>query len=125
MTNLAIARNNPGSLFNIYGPWSSLMDTVGRDSFYGSSSLRYRGPNHKDGLVSVDVEVPGVDPRDISVVIEGKALRVKTPDGEAYFTMGERLNSASAKATLNRGMLRIVIPTREANRIEVKVESED
>lgn len=121
MTNLALSKNG-----------SSIIDDMLEEMWYGKgrfrpsvSGLRIHGPHHDENSVYAEVEVPGIDPKEISVEVEGKAVHVKTPRGSAYFTIGERLNAEDAVATIKHGMLTVRIPTREARKIEVRVEVED
>ena len=90
-----------------------------------SPGLRIHGPYHDENSVYAEVEVPGIDPKGISVEVEGKAVHIKTPKGSAYFTIGERLNSEDAVATLKHGMLTVRVPTKEARKVEVRVEVAD
>ena len=121
MTNLALSKNRP-----------SILDEVLNEMWYGRgrlgptiSGLNVHGPYHDENSVYAEVEVPGIDPKEISVEVEGKAVHVKTPKGSAYFTVGERLSSEDAVATLKHGMLTVRVPTREARKVEVRVEVED
>jgi HSP20 family molecular chaperone IbpA len=72
----------------------------------------------------IEVEVPGVDPSDVNVRVEGRSLSVDTPRGSAYFTIGQRIDGEGAEAELKNGLLRITIPKREAKVVHVKVVSE-
>lgn len=127
MTNLA-TRNSQGPSF------VSELDSILSEfllpnarGYRGSwaTSLRVNGPYRDEDSIYAEVEVPGTAPEDITVQLEGKAILVKTPRGQAYITVGERLNIDETTATLKHGMLTVRIPTREARKVEIRVEVED
>lgn len=98
-------------------------DSWGRE---GSPSARrlplpYRVVSEGDEAIA-EVEVPGVEPSDIKVKIDGKAIGVETPRGNAYITLGQRLKSEEATATIKNGILLIKVPRREAKVVEVTVQ---
>lgn len=75
-----------------------------------------------DGNCSIaEIEVPGVEPSEVKVKIDGKSLSVETPRGNAYITIGQRVISEEATASLKYGLLTIRIPTRGSKVIEVEV----
>lgn len=80
--------------------------------------------NSEDNTALVEIEVPGVDPSDVKVHIEGRSLSVETPKGNAYVTIGQRLDADNATANLKHGLLTIRIPKRDAKIVEVIVHEE-
>lgn len=87
------------------------------------SSLNYRIASEDDAAVA-EVEVPGVSPEDVKVRIEGRSLTVETPRGNAFFTLGQRIDAEHTVASLKHGLLTIRIPKRDAKVVEVKVEQQ-
>ena len=77
--------------------------------------------NSQDSEAVVEVEVPGVDPSDVKVKIEGRSLSVETPKGDAYVTIGQRLDADNATANLKHGLLTVKVPKRDARVVEVSV----
>ena len=75
----------------------------------------------KDGSIEVEVEVPGVEPSDVEIRMEGRSLSVSTPRGFSHFTIGQRIDPDNAEAELKNGLLRITIPKREAKVVHIKV----
>ena len=88
----------------------------------GSSGLNWGHRSGKDDY-TVEVEVPGVNPEDISVKLEGRQLTVTTPRGNLMVPLGTRIDSNRAKANVKNGMLTVSIPKREATTVEIKVET--
>lgn len=75
----------------------------------------------EDNAVVAEVEVPGVDPKDVKVRCEGRALLVETPRGNTYFTVGARIDMDNIEASISRGLLTLRVPKREAKTVVVKV----
>lgn len=92
---------------------------LNRDRYRPSPNVRKEGDN-----VVVEVEVPGIEPSDIKVSIEGRSLLVETPKGNHYLTVGQRLETEEATARIKHGVLTVTIPKREAKTVQVNV-SED
>lgn len=94
------------------------------DTFFQDSNQR-RGLSYEikseDDCVVAEVEIPGVDPKDVKVRIEGRAVHVETPRGNAYFTIGSRVDGDNVTATLRHGLLSLKVPKRESRTVEVKV----
>ena len=88
-----------------------------------NTALNYR-ISSEDNAAVAEIEVPGVDPTDVKVRIEGRSLSVETPRGNAYVTIGQRLSADDAVASLKHGLLTIRIPKRDARIVEVKVSEE-
>ena len=88
----------------------------------------YRGLSYEikseDDAVIAEVEVPGVAPTDVKVRVEGRAVHVETPRGNAYFTIGSRVDSEHVTASIRHGLLSLRVPKREARTVEVQVEVE-
>jgi len=87
------------------------------------SGLNYRIASEDDAAVA-EVEVPGVVPEEVKVRIEGRSLTVETPRGNAFFTLGQRIDADHTVASLKHGLLTIRIPKRDARIVEVKVSEE-
>jgi HSP20 family molecular chaperone IbpA len=85
-----------------------------------NTALNYRILSEDNAAVA-EIEVPGVEPSDVKVKIEGRSLSVETPRGNAYVTIGQRLSADDATATIKNGLLTIRIPKRDARIVEVKV----
>jgi len=101
--------------------WDTFFDTP---QFSRLKGLSYEIKSDS-GSVIAEVEVPGVDPNDVNVRVEGRALHVETPRGNAYFTVGSRVDQENVTATLKHGLLIIRIPKREARKIDVAVNVEE
>lgn len=82
--------------------------------------LNYR-KNVKDDSVSYEIEVPGVEPSDVSVKVDGKILKVKTPKGCANFALNERTDVSKTEATLKYGVLIVNVPFSTSDVVEVNV----
>ena len=101
--------------------WDTFFDTP---QFSRPKGLSYEIKSDS-GSVIAEVEVPGVAPNDVNVRVEGRALHVETPRGNAYFTVGSRVDQENVTATLKHGLLIIRIPKREARKIDVAVNVEE
>ncbi len=88
------------------------------------NNLNYRIRTEDDAAIA-EVEVPGVDPSDVKVRIEGRSLTVDTPRGSAYFTIGQRIDAEGTTADLKNGLLSLRIPKRDAKVVEVNVHVEN
>jgi HSP20 family molecular chaperone IbpA len=75
-----------------------------------------------DDNVYAEVEVPGVDPKEVAVRVEGRAIHVETPRGNTYFTVGARVDGDNVKASVKHGLLTLTIPKRQAKTVAVVVE---
>lgn len=76
-----------------------------------------------DDNVYAEVEVPGVDPKDVCVRVEGRAIHVETPRGNTYFTIGSRVDGDKVTAAVKHGLLTLTIPKRQAKTVSVMVEN--
>jgi HSP20 family molecular chaperone IbpA len=103
---------------------NSLMQTPFAQSNNARSGLNYRISSEDDAAVA-EVEVPGVTPEDVKVRIEGRSLTVETPRGNAFFTLGQRIDADHTVASIKHGLLTIRIPKRDARIVEVKVSEEE
>ena len=107
------------------------LDQVWSDFFNQDAPLYQRraGLNYQikseDDAVVAEVEVPGVTPKDVKIRVEGRAVHVETPRGNAYFTIGSRVDSDHVSASIRHGLLSLRVPKREAKIIEVAVDVED
>ena len=99
------------------------------DAFFDPSTSAYstktRGLSYEikpgDEAVTAEVEVPGCSPADVKVTCEGRAIHVETPRGNAYFTVGARIDMDHIEASIRHGLLSLRVPKREARKVEVKV----
>ena len=100
------------------------------DAFFDANlpnpySTRTSGLNYEikpgEEAVLAEVEVPGCSPADVKVTCEGRAIHVTTPRGNAYFTVGARIDMDHVEASIRHGLLTLRVPKREARKVEVKV----
>lgn len=119
MTN-AIVRN---PLFSEFDQLFNQMAQFQQAPVSRSTALNYR-IRSEDHAAIAEIEVPGVDPSDVKVQIEGRSLSVETPRGNAYVTIGQRLSPDDATATIKHGMLTIRVPKRDARIVQVQVSEE-
>ena len=82
--------------------------------------LSYEVKPGEDAVIA-EVEVPGCDPSDVKVHCEGRAIHVTTPRGNAYFTVGARIDMDHIEASIRHGLLTLRVPKREARKVEIKV----
>ena len=75
-----------------------------------------------DDNVYAEVEVPGVDPKEVVVRVEGRAIHVETRRGNTYFTVGSRVDGDNVTASVKHGLLTLTIPKRQAKTVAVVVE---
>jgi HSP20 family molecular chaperone IbpA len=75
-----------------------------------------------DDNVYAEVEVPGAEPKDVKVRVEGRAIHVETPRGNTYFTIGSRVDGDQVTASVKHGLLTLCIPKRQAKVVQVVVE---
>jgi len=110
------------------GSIDKLWDTYFDATQIGPDLRRARGLSYEirpeDDAVLAEVEVPGVDPKDVKVTVEGRALLVETPRGNAYFTIGARIDMDHIEASIRNGLLSLRVPKREAKKVEVVVRNE-
>ena len=78
----------------------------------------------EENATILEVEVPGVNPENITVKLEGKQLSVTTPRGNLVLPLGTRIDLTGSTAKLKHGLLTIRIPKRSATVVEVKVDVE-
>ena len=104
----------PGSIDKV---WDTFFENP---NLQRSRGLSYEIKSEEEAVVA-EVEVPGVDPKDVKVRVEGRAIHVETPRGNAYFTIGARVNQDGVTASVRHGLLTLRVPKREARKVEVKV----
>ncbi|MBM4058546.1 MAG: Hsp20/alpha crystallin family protein [Planctomycetes bacterium] len=113
------------------GPSAPTMGSIDRvfSDFFGDGhnyGRQTRGLSYEidsdEYAVYAKVDVPGVDPKDISVRVEGRAIHVETPRGNAYFTVGARVDGDSSTASVKHGLLTLTVPKRQAKTVAVTVE---
>ena len=110
-------------LFNEFDQLFNQLAQVQQASVSRNTALNYRILSEDNAAVA-EIEVPGVEPAEVKVRIEGRSLSVETPRGNAYVTIGQRLSADDATASLKHGLLTIRIPKRDARVVEVKVSEE-
>ena len=118
MTNLA----KYATPFGMEQIWEELFRTT--SELTRSRGLAYQIKS-EDNAVVAEIEVPGVNPKDVKLRVEGRAVHVETPRGNAYFTIGSRVDIDHVTATIRHGLLSLRVPKREAKMVEVVVEVED
>jgi HSP20 family molecular chaperone IbpA len=118
MTNLQQLLPINGSVAKI---WENFFETPPFQPSRQGLSYQIRS---EDDAVVAEVEVPGVDPKDVVVRVEGRAVHVETPRGNTYFTIGSRVDVDHVTASIRHGLLSLRVPKREARTVEVKVEVE-
>ncbi len=76
--SVANLRREMDNLFDrfFHSPWS-LMDWEGPSWFASSSWLPSLDVNETDKEVSLNVELPGVDPKDVEITLSGKTLTIR------------------------------------------------
>ena len=102
--------------------WDAFFDPSAYSSTYSNKTrgLSYEIKPGEDAVIA-EVEVPGCSPSDVSVSCEGRAIHVVTPRGNAYFTVGARIDMDHIEASIRHGLLTLRVPKREARKVEVKV----
>ena len=121
MNNMNRIFNDPGYVA-LPGSLDKVWDTFFESSnLNGNRGLSYEIKSEEEAVVA-EVEVPGVDPKDVKVRVEGRAIHVETPRGNAYFTIGARVNQDGVTASVRHGLLTLRVPKREAKKVEVTVE---
>lgn len=116
MTNLLPSRY---ALFNEFERLLNDSDLGNRIPLRTSSLVCHVSGEENSAIV--DVEIPGVEPSEVKVKIEGRSLFVTTPKGDAHVTLGQRLDADNATASIKHGLLTVTIPKREAKTVEVTV----
>ncbi len=110
-------------------PMASSVDRMFDAMFNEFPTKRTRGLSYEiksdDDSVYAEVEVPGVNPKDVTVRVEGRAIHVETPRGTTYFTVGARVDGDNVKASVKHGMLTLTIPKRQAKTVAVVVEDDN
>ena len=119
MTNSLV--RNP--LFSEFDALFNLSQAPFAQSSNARAGLNYRITSEDDAAIA-EVEVPGVTPEDVKVRIEGRSLSVETPRGNAFFTLGQRIDADHTVASIKHGLLTIRIPKRDARIVEVKISEE-
>ena len=100
--------------------WDAFFDPSTSTYSNRTSGLNYEIKPGEDA-VAAEVEVPGCSPTDVKVTCEGRAIHVTTPRGNAYFTVGARIDMDHIEASIRHGLLTLRVPKREARKVEVKV----
>ena len=101
--------------------WEAFFDADLPGSFQRKTrGLSYEIKPDTDAVIA-EIEVPGCGPEDVNVNCEGRAIQVETPRGNAYFTIGARIDMDNIEASIQHGLLTLRVPKREAKKVEVKV----
>ena len=101
--------------------WDAFFDAELPGSFQRKTrGLTYEIKPDADAVIA-EIEVPGCGPEDVNVNCEGRAIQVETPRGNAYFTIGARIDMDNIEASIQHGLLTLCVPKREAKKVEVKV----
>jgi len=120
-------------LFNQF--WTDLPT---RTTAAAGSSPSFQVNTTDDGW-RIDVPMPGIDPKDVSLEVAGKTLsiRAEVPSDEKdtnpgryeqTFTIPEFLDLEKLTASHRHGMLRLTVPLKESvrpRRIQIETEVED
>lgn len=120
MTNLTQVLPIDGSLDKI---WDTFFDP-GYPVKRQPRGLSYEIRPSEDAVIA-EVEVPGCAPADVKVSVEGRAVHVETPRGNAYFTIGARVDQDKVEASIQHGLLTLTVPKREARRVDIQVLSNE
>jgi HSP20 family molecular chaperone IbpA len=119
--SLALRQPSEEMWDNWFSHHSNMFDKVFPSKTLGTtSSFNYR-VRSEEQETHIEIELPGVEPSDVKVLIEGRSLNVKTSKGSVYLTIGQRLVPDEAKANLRHGLLTVSIPKRDAKIVEVNV----
>jgi len=74
----------------------------------------------KDGQEFIDVELPGVDPKDVKVTYDNGQVYLNDKQ-IAYGFNSNFYDFSGAKAELKHGLLKITIPRKKPNRTEIPI----
>jgi HSP20 family protein len=121
-------------LFNQF--WSDLPARTATP--YGSSSPSFQVDTTDDGW-RIDVPLPGVDPKDVTLEVAGSTLsiRAEMPSDdkdknparyEQTFTIPQFLDVEKMTASHRHGMLRLTLPLKDSvkpRRIQIETQAED
>lgn len=77
--------------------------------------------NQEDELVTLYVEVPGVDPETIDMEAFSDAIRVSCDRGEMNYPVEASLDLSKVDVSVRWGMLEIVIPRRQSRAVKIKI----
>ena len=115
-------------LFNQF--WS---DLPGRPATTGSPAP-FRANATEDGW-QIDIPIPGVDPKDVTIDVAGNTLSIRAEASgdmqanryEQSFTIPQFLDLDKLSASHRHGMLRLTIPLKESvkpRRIKIETQGE-
>jgi len=116
--------------------WSDLPTRTATPS--GSSSPSYQVKTTDDGW-RIDVPLPGVDPKDVTLEVAGSTLsiRAEVPSEnsdknparyEQTFTIPQFLDLEKLAASHRHGMLRLTLPLKDSvkpRRVQIETQAED
>ena len=117
MTNLSKFSPLGGSIDRL---WDAYFDATLPNDARQPRGLSYEIKPSEDAVIA-EVEVPGCSQADVKITVEGRAILVETPRGNAYFTVGARIDMDHIEASIRHGLLTLRVPKREARKVEVKV----
>jgi len=130
-----------------YQPFRNMLDSFFRDSEFMPSfqDTNFRMPvdiYEKDGMVTIDFELPGLDKKDINIELEGNNLTVSgkiQKDSEVKeenyyrcersygefsrsFTIPDGIKEKDLKATYKDGVLKVTFPKTKEIEKKKKIE---
>jgi HSP20 family protein len=134
-------REMPRSLFHDLSDLDSFFDSAfGRRTEEGSAWWPLVESYTKDGQLILRCDLPGVDPKDVDVSLEGNVLTIRGErraehEGDAYrevrygrfertLTMPEGLDPEKIKARYVNGVLEVTVPAPAATTRKVPIEIE-
>lgn len=126
MTNYAINRRaslSPSPFDELLGSFLMGNYSLEQPEVKMQKGLNFNSIDEENATI-LEVEVPGVNPENITVKLEGKQLSVTTPRGNLVLPLGTRIDLTGSTAKLKHGLLTIRIPKRSATVVEVKVDVE-
>ena len=121
MTNLSKFSPIGGSIDRL---WETYFDATPFADVRRPRGLSYEIKPSEDAVIA-EVEVPGCSQTDVKINVEGRAIHVETPRGNAYFTVGARIDMDHIEASIRHGLLTLRVPKREARKVEVKVTEQE
>lgn len=121
MTNIATVGLTHPTAFSVDRMFDAMLNEF---PVRGPNALSYDIKSDDDNVYA-EVEVPGVNPKDVIVRVEGRAIHVETPRGSSYFTVGSRVDSDNVRASVKHGLLTLIIPKRQAKTVAVVVEDDN
>lgn len=120
MTTTLVSRNSLLSdLENLERIWATWSD-------YSPKTLANflpRKVNNDSDHATIKIELPGVDPSEVKVRVEGSVLRVESPKGNSNVPIGEEFDPNQTTASLKYGLLTVNIPRKNKKVLDIVVET--